>query len=186
MCSAPAACAVRCLPGRARRGYWVTRKQMTARLHRSRGPRACYPVAAVDDPNDELGVERAWVRRMTRRLAQEHGWERARARAEAAVELAAARAGIPERTEPCRVGPGGVRVTAARLAQLDKVRAVGGHNAWRGVDAATRSVMMARRVRCRWARTSGEERHAVAVALNPARWHRLDLAKVAPGGGVYK
>jgi len=146
-------------------------------------------LGVVDDPY-EL-TESAWRHRFSRRLAVERGLERARARAEAleaAAELAAARAGIPERTETYRVGvgPGGVRVTAARLAQLAKVRAVGGRNAWRGVDAATRSVIMARRVRCRWARTSGEERHAVAVALNHARWHRLDLAAVAPGGGVYK
>lgn len=143
----------------------------------------------MGDPSDDLGLERAWVQRMTRRRAEERGWQRARARAEALdarAELAAARARIPERAEDCRVGPGGVRVTAKRLAQLANVRARGGRNTWRGVDAPTRSVIMAQRVQCRWARATVEHRHAVALALNHARWHRLDLAKLAPGGGVYK
>jgi hypothetical protein len=139
------------------------------------------------------GDEQAWHHRFSRRLAKTHSLERARGRAEAlaaAVELAEARgqscAEVSESAEACRVGPGGVRVTAARLAQLATVRARGGRNSWRGVDAATRSTIMAQRVRCRWARASSEERQAVAIALNHARWHRLDLAKLAPGGGVYK
>jgi hypothetical protein len=139
------------------------------------------------------GDEPAWHHRFSRRLAEARSLERARTRAEALAaraELATARgdpsARVPESAEACRVGPGGVRVTAARLAQLATVRARGGRNCWRGVDAATRSTIMAQRVRCRWARASSEERHAVAIALNHARWHRLDLAKLAPGGGVYK
>jgi hypothetical protein len=143
----------------------------------------------VDDPSDDLGVERAWVQRMTRRRAQERGWERARARAEAlaaAAELATARGGVPEHAEACRRGPGGVRVTAARLAQLATVRARGGRNSWRGVDAATRSTIMARVVRCRWVRTTPEQRHAVGLALSRVRWRGPDPAKIAPGGGVYR
>jgi hypothetical protein len=138
------------------------------------------------DPRGDLS---GWQRRWRREFAAQHARERARTRAEtlaARAELAAARTGLPEHAESCRVGPGGVRVTPARLAQLAKVRAIGGRNCWRNVDAATRSTILSQRQRRRWARTSVEERHAVALALNDARWHRRDPTKIGPAGGIYK
>jgi len=38
----------------------------------------------------------------------------------------------------------------------------------------------------RWARTTGEQRRAVGVALARAHWKRPNPTKIAPGGGVYR
>jgi len=115
---------------------------------------------------------------MTRRRAEERSWDRARARAEAldaAAELARP-AGQPV-TRPA---------SHALLAHLATVRAQAHVARWRDVDAATRRAAMAWVVGHRWARTTDEQRHAVALALNRARWKQPDPAKVAPGGGVYR
>jgi hypothetical protein len=56
---------------------------------------------------------------------------------------------------------------------------------WRGVDATTRRAIMRRTVMARWTKTTPAERHRLALALNHARWHRVD-PKAAPGGGRYR
>lgn len=141
--------------------------------------RACYSVAAVDDLFDDLGVERAWVQRMNRLLAQERGWERARARAEA---LAAAAELAAPPVQPAKRPP-----SPALLAHLANVRVLGHRARWRGVDAATRSAFMSWLVKHRWARTTVEQRRAVGVALARAHWGPAPPdPKAAPGGGRYR
>jgi hypothetical protein len=146
--------------------------------HRSSSSAAVYPVAAVDDPSDELGVERAWIQRMTRRRAQERGWERARARA-AMRDAAAEFANSP--VEPAKRLP-----SQALLVHLANVRNRANAARWRGVEPVTRSALMSWVVRQRWARTTAEQRRAVGIALARAHWKHPDPAKIAPGGGVYR
>src|SRR5262249_60928786 len=125
-----------------------------------------------------LGVERAWVQRMTCRRAQERGWERARARAamrDAAAELA---------NSP--VGPAKRPPSQALLVHLANVRNRLNAARWRGVEPVTRSALMSWVVRQRWARTTAEQRRAVGIALARAHWKHPDPAKIAPGGGVYR
>jgi hypothetical protein len=124
---------------------------------------------------------------MTRRRAQERGWERACARAEAlevAAELPAARAetrGEVPTGKPARRTP-----SPALRAHLANVRDRAHAARWRDVDPVSRSAIMSWVVRHRWARTTVAQRRAVGIALARAHWKHPDSAKIAPGGGVYR
>src|SRR5262249_61076898 len=114
---------------------------------------------------------------MTRGRAEERSWDRARARAEAldaAAELARP-AGQPV-TRPA---------SHALLAHLATVRAQAHVARWRDVDAATRRPARAWVVGHRWAPTTDEQRHAVAPALNRARWKQPHPPTGAPVGARY-
>jgi hypothetical protein len=125
----------------------------------------------VDDPYDL--TESAWRRRLARRLAEERGLERARARAEAL--RAAAELVTP--VEPAKRTP-----SPAQLRQLAAARA----RRWAGADGATRRVLMGRLVALRWRKTTAEHRHHVGIVLSRARWHPPPDPKAPPGGGRYR
>src|SRR5262245_35294349 len=149
--------------------------QEVHRAHRrSSSMRRRATLAAVDDPFDDLGVERAWVRRISRRLAEQRSRERAAARAEtlaARAELAAPPVESAKRT-----------LSPTQLAQLAAVRA----HRWAGVDAAARRAFMGRLAALRWRKTTAAQRHQVGIMLGRARWHPPSDPTVAPGGGRYR
>jgi len=135
-------------------------------------------IGSVDDPY-EL-TESTWRGRFSRRLAAERGVERARARG-ASLAAAAALDAPP-------VSPGRQSTSPAQLAQLARIRVrvrLGTRAYWHAMDAAARRAYARALVQRRWARSTAEEHHQLAVALNHARWHRID-PKAAPGGGRYR
>jgi len=147
----------------------------------------------VDDPSDELGVERAWLERMRRRLAQEHGWERARARAGALREGAPPPAddtygrrshrwhGISHAVchqEMARVRSFHVPSTATRAAARIAVTA-----RYARMSPADRRALGQHRAEAR--RTASVRRAAAVAALVTAISEAVALQR-APGGGIYR